>query len=1064
MQNNEPKTGNWFVDKLNLYQAANSDNESLKKNFVIRKAEFELIIEDLRRKNAKDPLQHELILGRRGSGKSTLLKRLQIEIEENADLSKKYIAINLAEEQAGIYRLSDLWFEVWQEISNQVNINQILHEFSTFENNQAYTRYLYSEIHKVLTEVQKKVVLLLDNFDRILENFNDDSHLLREILLNYNDLQLIGGSTRMDEHFWRYDKPFYEFFRRHRLESLSFEEIDLLLNHWSEAMNLPELFDYAPKHRGKIEAIRILTDGLPRTLHFFIQILLHDSTLYGFEYIYKMMDKATPLYQERLNSLTPPQRKIVLEIAFLWEACLTKQLVDKCRMEGKLISSFLKQLSSYGMVETISTQTKNHLYRLSERFFNMWLIITQGNPEQKRKAQWLTIFLETWYDAFELKNLAKNHLLKLKRGILEYDKAAVLTKALSQSKYVTTSQRDEMIDLTIALNKSKNDINLLLPEKFDTVWNEVIKLENEGKYQKALQKINEIENEEDGIKFFLKSTIYYRLKNYVEAEIFSLKAIEKKYKTSLINYNLGLIYDNQGKIEEAKNKYIIASKNGIIQAYNNLGNIFKKENNPQKAKIFYEIGNEKGDINALYNLALLYEAQGNIQESEKYYLHLSELGDSNSMFNLAMLYDKQGNIDSAQKYYLLAAEKGDIKALFNLAILNYEQGRFEETEKYYLLAIDKGNTISLFNLAVLYDEQGNKKEAEKYYLLAIKQGNMDAAYNLGILYESQGRNSEAEDYYLFAISNGVSNAWNNLSVLYFKQGRFNEAEKNYLTAIKHGNTRALFNLALLYVSQKEFNKAETYYQLAINNGVSEAFYNLALLYDTQGNLIDAEKNYLLAIKNGIDEALYNLAHFYEDQDQLKQAEHYYKLSIEKGIKDAILNLGLLYGNQGRIKEAEHYYTMGINQNIPEAYSNLAILYYHNNLHKEKSLNLVKKYDSKTRSHMSVKSLIIIEIWNGLFENLEKKINLYISEYSYKDLDWLIENLLYQEQKHLVLSLFENEHHGKELRERYALLYYATLLLTNKTENNLELRIPPEVQPTVQEIVETVKEKNAFYAQ
>jgi len=50
-----------------------------------------------------------------------------------------------------------------------------------------------------------------------------------------------------------------------------------------------------------------------------------------------------------------------------------------------------------------------------------------------------------------------------------------------------------------------------------------------------------------------------------------------------------------------------------------------------------------------------------------------------------------------------------------------------------------------------------------------------------------------------------------------------------------------------------------------------------------------------------------------------------------------------------------------------------------------------------------------------------------------------------------------------LRDRYELLYYATLILAQKTEDNLLLKIPPEVFPTVQEIVEKVKEKQAFYS-
>ena len=109
-----------------------------------------------------------------------------------------------------------------------------------------------------------------------------------------------------------------------------------------------------------MEAIRILTDGLPRALQYFIQVLLHDSDLYGFDYLKKVMDKATPLYQERLNSLTPPQRKIVQEMAFIWEAAPTKTLVEKCRMESKLIASFLKQLDQFGIVETLPTGKKNH--------------------------------------------------------------------------------------------------------------------------------------------------------------------------------------------------------------------------------------------------------------------------------------------------------------------------------------------------------------------------------------------------------------------------------------------------------------------------------------------------------------------------------------------------------------------------------------------------------------------------------------------------------------------------------------------------------------------------------
>lgn len=47
---------NWFIDQLALYQNANSSPEAVKRNFLIRTAEFERIIAALRNKGAGDPL------------------------------------------------------------------------------------------------------------------------------------------------------------------------------------------------------------------------------------------------------------------------------------------------------------------------------------------------------------------------------------------------------------------------------------------------------------------------------------------------------------------------------------------------------------------------------------------------------------------------------------------------------------------------------------------------------------------------------------------------------------------------------------------------------------------------------------------------------------------------------------------------------------------------------------------------------------------------------------------------------------------------------------------------
>ncbi len=926
-------TSSQFSDKLYYYQSANNDNKSIKKNFVIRISEYQQIISALKIKKSKDPLQHELILGRRGSGKSTLLKRIQVEIEENQILSNKYIAINLAEEQSSIYRLFDLWLEVIQEFNEQFDAKINLTDYSHFKSDDEYTRYLYKEIHTSLKKNKKKLVLLVDNFDRIIENFTDDGNLLRETLINYNDIQLVAGSTRMSEHFWKYDQPFYEFFRRHSLEALSTNEMIKLILHWSNTLNIKELKTFAKHNKGKIEAVRILTDGLPRTLQFFIEILLDNSYLYGYEYLKKIMDKVTPIYQERLNTLPPQLRKIVTEMAFIWNSCTTKELVGKCKMSSKLISANLKTLVDKGIVTKIETGKKNHLYQISERFFNMWFIITQGNPKQKRKAKWLSIFLENWYSNDEFRKLTFEHIQNLKNNKITYDKAILISKAISQSKYTSLKQRDQIIELLENLEKTNKDCLIQLPKKYKEIEKEIKKQFVLKEYEKAIEIAKEIENEEDGIKFFILGLLYDNQECYKDAEKFYLKSIEKGNKDS--SFNLGLLYDNQERYQDA----------------------------------------------------------------EKHYLKAIEKGDVESLFNLGLLYDNQDRSEEAEKYYLKAIEKGDVNALNNLGLFYFKQERYQEAEDYYLKAVDKGSKNALFNLGLLYDKQDRSEEAEMYYLKAIEKGDEKAENNLGSLLVKQNRNKEAEEFYLKAIEKGNESILFSLGLFYNNQERFEEAEKYYLKAIGKDNVKALSNLGLLYYNQERYQEAEEYYLKAIEKKAWKALFNLGLLYDEQGRFDEAEKYYLKSIKKKNDES---------------------------------------------------------------ALFNLVLLCYLHNKKKEKALILIRQYNKFNKNTRSDIIQILIEIWNGIFKDIDKHVINIIKKNEKEELDVLLAELLVHKQKNLIFNFFNNPDFGEELKERYIVLYYVSALLVKPENNEIILTIPPEIKDTVDLVIKEIFEKQKFY--
>ena len=241
------------IKNLHFYQAANQTDKEIKEHFVVRQNEYQRIISEIKRDDMKGSIQHYILNGRRGSGKSTILRIIQAEINTDRTLKRQLIVIYLSEEQAGVYKLYDLWNLIIQKL--QVNgFDMTIPDWSDFQNDLTeYSKSLYLCIQKALKKEKKKLVLLLDNIDRIFDNIDNDAHLLRELLTNYKDLRIIGASTRLSEHYWKYEQPFYQFFRMIKLDSLTNKEVKELLQHWGEYLNSPEIIQFIKKHPGKIE-------------------------------------------------------------------------------------------------------------------------------------------------------------------------------------------------------------------------------------------------------------------------------------------------------------------------------------------------------------------------------------------------------------------------------------------------------------------------------------------------------------------------------------------------------------------------------------------------------------------------------------------------------------------------------------------------------------------------------------------------------------------------------------------------------------------------------------------
>ncbi|WP_367913849.1 tetratricopeptide repeat protein [Leadbetterella sp. DM7] len=702
-------------DYVIRYQNANQSMDEVVENFIVRKKEYEDTINSIQSAKEGDSFSHLVFVGRRGSGKSTLLRRIQAGILHSDSLSLRYEVVNLSEEQSGVYRFFDLWDYVIRDLNSQgYSIQEP--DFRLYkENLKTYSKDLHALIINALRSRNKRLILLIDNIDRIFDNIGEDVALFRELLMNFKEIRIIGGSTVMSEHFWRYDMPFYEYFTIKRLEPLSLPEIELLLQFWSEKKGLSEIKDYLKLYPGKIQSIRMLTDGLPRTMLIFIDMLLDRKEQNGYQYLQRVVDNATPIYQERLSGLSPSQRKVVTELAFNWDAASVEELVDKCKMESKLISAILNQLVGLRFVEKIKGETKNLYYRLEERFFNLWLNMTQGGLQQRYEAKALCSFLESWYDKTELEGLTKEFSGLLLKKQLNSDFAESLGYALLKSKVIESeSKQDLVLGLRKYEAKITNEDLAIIFEDFDKSIG--IAFENKD-YERAIEllKISDID---EGEKFFL----------------------------------LGNCYFNQEQFDVSQKYYLLAIEIGHVGAVNNLAILYREQGKFDLSEKYFLSTIEKGEIKGLFNLAVLYYAQGKYDLSEKYYLSAIEKGDVQALFNLANLYSELGEYDLTEKYYLLAINKGEVKALNNLAIHYYVQGECNLCEKYFLKAIEKGDIDALDNLAKFYyminDTMSLQKHLDSYDVSIFKDDILVYYLYLGKIEQFKEKYNELQDQWI----------------------------------------------------------------------------------------------------------------------------------------------------------------------------------------------------------------------------------------------------------------------------------------------------------------------------
>lgn len=718
-----------------LYNPAEKSKQQLLAEFVIRGQEFETIFDILKSANYTIAPQHFLIVGQRGMGKTTLMLRIKYALEDDIELSKNVVPVRFSEEQYNIARLDRLWEETAQILEhNNESYAGLYEEILEHEKQKDYEQVAFVLLEKRLKHNKQRAVLFIDNIGELLEKFGkNENHRFRQILQTSTAIQIIGGSSRVLEHTFSYKEPFYDFFKEVKLKPIGKEQAVELLRALGTAYNqLDEINEVIEKNPQRIETLRRLTGGVPRTIALLFEIFADQTNGTAFDDLQHLLDNVNSLYKHRVDELKPQQQQIIDALARAWDPIDSAQILEQSRLyregvKSNQISSQLKQLADNQLIEETATEGRKKFYAIRERFFNIWYLMRHGRKHNREDILWLVKFLECWCTVNDLHTMATKQLQCMQEGTYSPKAAYLKAKAFASLAMDYETKNKYLAESKEYLSKAgyrewADEITSAQKEVEENTWlRKAMKaIENEELIKAEEYLLKSIELNEP--KAIHEAGVFYAafFNNTDKAEKYFLQAVEKGYNKAL--FNLGLLYDESGDKGRAEKYYLLAIENG--------------------------------DASAMFNLGLLYYYNGDKDKAEKYYLLAIENGHAGAMNNLGFLYDKNGEMENAEQYYLLAIEKGEASAMYNLGLLYSDKGDKGKAEKYYLQAVEKGNIDAMNNLGLLYIKKDDKENAKKYYLQAVENGNVSAMFNLGLLYNECNDNQKAQEYFTMAAGIG----------------------------------------------------------------------------------------------------------------------------------------------------------------------------------------------------------------------------------------------------------------------------------------------------------------------
>jgi tetratricopeptide (TPR) repeat protein len=434
-----------------LYNPDSMPEEEVKATFVARQWLVDEVCSLIKRQPDGAGVQHILIIAPRGMGKTTVLLMAKFAINDG-NLSKRWHAVKFPEESYGVYDLADFWLEVLNIVAADTNDEQLQKQVedlrSSFPGNNDLQEAALALIKDWRRKHKKRLVLLVDNIDMILEQINDerDEARLRDVLMNDGAMMIVGCAISFFDEARSYEKPLYNFFKTYDLAKLKFDQIQELLLRRAELDGIQGFEETLKANKSRLRVLEYFTGGNPRLVLMLYRVVTQSDISEVHRGLEKLLDEVTPYFKHKVESLPAQLRKILDQVARVSsktnEGLTPTDIARAVRLSSNQVSSQLKRLSDMGYVRSANLRSRSSHYVLSEPLYAIWHQMRFGRDARER-MQWLVNFIKSYYDSEEMG--AESVRLELRfRELLAVGRMPEAHDVLDHHRYLAQAMDDSI--------------------------------------------------------------------------------------------------------------------------------------------------------------------------------------------------------------------------------------------------------------------------------------------------------------------------------------------------------------------------------------------------------------------------------------------------------------------------------------------------------------------------------------------------------------------------------------------------------------------------------------------